>query len=250
MNQDTRTIIQFAKVITVMSLLTVTGCMSENGDKKAQKGVSPRYSGDWAQEFDIGKRSLATVGENRYFVLKPGFQLVLEGENEKVAITVLDETKQIGGITTRVVEEREEKNGKLVEVSKNYFAICKDTGDVFYFGEDVDIYKDGKIVGHSGAWRADEKNSKAGLMMPGGPSPGAKYYQEIAPGKAMDRAEIVSMGETFKAPAGIFKNCLKTEETSALNPGEKGYKTCAPGIGLIQDEGLLLTHYGFLSLNR
>jgi len=48
------------------------------------------------------------------------------------------------------------------------------------------------------------------------------------------------MSETLKAPTGIFKNCLKTEETSALNPGEKGYKTYAPGIGLIQDEGFFL----------
>jgi len=244
------TIIQLAKVITVMSLLAVTGCTTGNGDKKAQKRVSLRQSGDWIKEFGIGKKSLATTGENQYFVLKPGFQLVLEDENEKVTITVLNETKQIEGITTRVVEEREEKNGKLAEVSKNYFVICKDTGDVFYFGEDVDIYKDGKIVGHSGAWRADEKNSKPGMMMPGTPSIGARYYQEIAPGKAMDRAEIISISETLKTSAGTFTNCLKTEETSALVPQEKGYKTYALGIGLIQDEELFLTHYGFLNLRR
>jgi hypothetical protein len=250
MKQDTRTIMQFAKVITLMILLVVTGCVSGHGDKKARKPVSPRHSGDWVKEFNVEKRPLATVGENRYFVLKPGFQLVLEEENEKVVVTVLDETKQIGQITTRVVEEREEKNGELAEISKNYFAICKDTADVFYFGEDVDIYKDGKIVGHSGAWRADEKSSKPGMMMPGVPSIGARYYQEIAPGKAMDRAEVVSISETLKTPAGTFTNCLKAEETSALNPNEKSYKTYAPGIGLIQDEGLLLTHYGFLKLSR
>lgn len=35
-------------------------------------------------------------------------------------------------ILTRVVEEREWKNGKLIEVSRNFFAICDRTKDVFY----------------------------------------------------------------------------------------------------------------------
>jgi hypothetical protein len=88
------------------------------------------------------------------------------------------------------------------------------------------------------------------MMMPGIPSIGARYYQEIAPGKAMDRAEVVSISETLKTPAGTFTNCLKTEETSAMVPQEKGCKTYAPGIGLIQDEELFLTHYGFLNLRK
>ena len=78
--------------------------------------------------------------------------------------------------------------------------------------------------------------------MPGTIFLGARYYQEIAP-NAMDRAENVSDNFTLKTPAGTFKNCLRTEETSGLNPKEKYYKTYAPGIGLIQDEDLLLTEY-------
>jgi len=34
------------------------------------------------------------------------------------------------------------------------------------------------------------------------------------------------------------------EETSGLDPEEKSYKTYAPGVGLIQDEDLVLTSYG------
>ena len=143
---------------------------------------------------------------------------------------------------TRVIEEREEENGKLKEVSRNFFAICREHGDVFYFGEEVDEYKDGKLVGHSGAWRADEKDSKAGIMMPGTVLLGARHYQEIAP-NAMDRAEIMADDVTMKTPAGTFKDCLRVEETSGIAPDEKGYKTYAPGVGLIQDEDLLLTGY-------
>src|SRR4030095_6201749 len=100
----------------------------------------------------------------------------LEGGNEQLTITVLDETKKVDGVETRVVEERETKNGKLGEVSRNYFAISKRTNSVYYFGEDVDIYKDGKVVNHEGGWLAGVKDARFGLMMPGQATLKAKYY--------------------------------------------------------------------------
>ena len=57
----------------------------------------------------------------------------------------------------------------------------------------------------------------------------------------MDRAEIVSLTETLKTPAGEFKNCLKTEETTPLEPGSKEYKLYAAGVGLVEDGTLKLT---------
>jgi hypothetical protein len=135
--------------------------------------------------------------------------------------------------------------GQTIEISRNYFAFCKQTSGIYYFGEDVDVYKDGKVVSHEGAWLAEGQN-KAGLAMPGLILLGARYYKEIAPGVAMDRAEIVSMNETKQTPAGNFTNCLKTEETTALNSSEKEYKLYAPGIGLIKDENFLLIKYGFV----
>ena len=196
----------------------------------------------WTKSFNLENCTFSTIGRNRFFVLEPGHQLVLQSSEEKVVITVLDETKKIGKVKTRIVEEREEKNGELAEVSRNFFAICKEHGDVFYFGEEVDDYKDGKIVAHSGAWRADEADSQAGIIMPGTILLGARHYQEIAP-NAMDRAEIISDDVTMVTPAGTFRNCLRVEETSGLDPDEKCYKTYAPGVGLIQDEDLLLIKY-------
>jgi hypothetical protein len=196
----------------------------------------------WTDSFSQENCTFSTTGRNRFFILEPGYQLVLESSEEKVVITVLNETKTIGSIETRIVEEREEENGQLKEVSRNFFAICKEHGDVFYFGEEVDDYKDGRIVSHSGAWRADEKDSKAGIIMPGTVLLGARHYQEIAP-NAMDRAEIISDNVTMETPAGTFKHCIKVEETSGLDPNDKCYKTYAPGVGLIQEEDLLLTKY-------
>ena len=209
-------------------------------------GSDPLDDASWQQEFNLAGCGLMATGRNEFFILEPGFQLVLEGGNEKVAITVLDETRTITGLETRLVEEREWINGTLIEVSRNFFAICPATGDVFYFGEEVDDFKDGAIVGHSGAWVAGEGGARAGLIMPGDPTPGMRYYQEIAPDVALDRAEVIGIDETLITPAGTFTGALKTEETSGLK-SERGFKTYAPGIGLIQDERLLLIEWGFRS---
>jgi hypothetical protein len=203
-------------------------------------------SSPWQEEFAISKCNLLTSGRNEYFILEPGFQLVLQGGSEKVQITVLDETKNVAGVTTRVVEEREWKGDTLAEVSRNYFAICEQTKDVFYFGEDVDNYRDGKVANHNGSWLAGVNNNKPGLIMPGTPKAKMKYYQEIAPGVAMDRAEIVSLEETCETPAGKFSRCLKVREGSAIEIFAKDYKYHAPGIGLVRDEDLRLVKYGFI----
>lgn len=201
---------------------------------------------DWQDEFNIADRKFTHTGESKYFILSPGFQTVLESPKIKLTITVLDETKEINGITTRVIEEREVKEGELYEVSRNFFAMDQETGDVFYFGEDVDFYEKGKIVDHSGAWKAYENGAKPGLIMPGTPEIGMKYYQELAPDTSMDRAKVLSITEILKTPAGEFENCLKTEESSKMKPKKKEYKIYAPGIGLVKEKSLELTRYGYI----
>jgi hypothetical protein len=202
-------------------------------------------SSQWQEDFKLSECTWQTTGRNPYMVLEPGFQLVLQGGDTKLEITVLNETKTIDGVLTRVVEEKEWKNGELYEIAKNYFAVCGQTKDVFYFGEDVDFYEKGKVVKHDGTWHAGNGN-KAGLMMPGTPKLNAKYYQEIAPAVAMDRAEIVSLTETCTTPAGTFPKCMKVKEGTALNVLETEYKYYAPSIGLIGDGNVRLVKYGFV----
>jgi hypothetical protein len=195
---------------------------------------------EWTSIFLEEKTDLLSTGRNPFFILEPGYQLVLEGGKVQLTITVLQDTKLVDGVETRVVEERETKDGQLSEVSRNYVAISRRTGSVYYFGEDVDTYKDGKVAGHGGSWLAGIGGARFGLIMPGLPLLGAKYRQEIAPGKAMDQAEIVSLSEVVETAAGEFKQCLRTEESSALEPGEKESKVYAPGIGLVREESLNL----------
>ena len=81
--------------------------------------------------------------------------------------------------------------------------------------------------------------------MSGDPQIGMKYYQEIAPNLALDRAEVVNLDQVLETPLGLFANGLRTREGTALNLNESEFKTYAPGIGLIQEQTLLLTGYGF-----
>ena len=139
-------------------------------------------------------------------------------------------------------KKRKRPAGETKEISRNYFAISKATGDVYYFGEDTDTYKKGKVSNHEGSWLAGVAGARFGMGLPGKPKVGEAYYQELAPKVAMDRAEIVSVTETVKTPAGEFKNCVKTDETSALEKGKES-KFYAPGIGLVQDAKLKLAKY-------
>jgi hypothetical protein len=194
----------------------------------------------WRRAFDVEKGNLANVGRSPFFVLVPGFQIHLADDDEMVVITVMDETEVVDGVETRVVEEREMKGEEVVEVSRNFFAIDKPTGDVYYFGEDVNDYADGKVVGHGGAWRSGLAGAKFGLIMPGKPRVNDKYYQEIAPRKAMDRAEVVELDAELETPFKTFTKVLRTRETTPLNPLEVSEKWYAEGIGMIGDEDLRL----------
>ena len=209
----------------------------------------------FTEVFPIEDCLFLPIGTNDYFILKPGRQLlynnnecVMEGECEELVeleITVLKETRpvsfEIDGkpitVITRVVEEKETVDGNLVEISKNYFAECKGTGDVYYFGEDVDIFNEDGTVTHEGAWLAGVDGATPGIIFPGGAFLlGSRYFQEVAPDVALDRAEHVAMGLTIEVPAGTFEGCVEVLETTPLEPGEESTKIYCPKTGLVIDD--------------
>ena len=197
----------------------------------------------WQDEFGSASCALATTGRNDYFVLEPGHQLVLEGGGVKLQITVLDETKTINGVSTRVVEEREWNKGQLHELSRNYYAFCPQTRDVLHFGEDVEVVKDGKLVKDAGTWWAGSNGNRPGLVIPGTPRVGMRYFQEIAPGVTLNRGEVVSLTETCKTAAGTFARCMKIRGTSGMDAKKREYRYYAPQIGLVRDENLTLVQH-------
>src|SRR5215472_14948366 len=137
---------------------------------------------DWQKDFAVDKKTLGTKGNNPWFNLTPGYQLSFADGRDTDTLTVLNETRLIDGVQTRVLEDREVKGGQLAELTRYYFAIDSATNDVYYFGEEVDVYKNGKVVSHEGSWLSGVRGARFGLMMPGTPKPGQRFYQEQAPG--------------------------------------------------------------------
>ena len=214
-----------------------------------RRGTTEPARPPFTDTFNFEACTFNATGENPFFILKPGYQLVFDGveagDNVHLEITVLGNTSVVDSVTTRVVQENHSVNDEIEEISYNYFAICEETNSVVYFGENVDIYLPNNVTVHTGSWLAGG-NNRPGIMMPGTVLLGGRYYQEVAPGIAEDRAEIVDDNVTLATPAGTFTGCLKTEETTPIEPAFAGNKTYAPGIGLVQDDVLLLTSYGYI----
>ncbi len=62
----------------------------------------------------------------------------------------------------------------------------------------------------------------------------------------MDRAEIVEIDGDCETPAGTYSKSMRIKEGTALNPFEVEYKFYAPNIGIIGDEDLRVTYFGFV----
>lgn len=229
---------RLAAPVCCVVAVTLPGC-ARPGHAPASDDARP-----WVSTFHIPLDEWTATGRSDWFILEPGYRLVLEAGSTRLVITVLDQTRRIDGVTARVVEERESRDGELVEVSRNFLAMSTGTGGVYYFGEEVDHYAGGGVVSHDGTWRSGVDGARFGLLVPGRPRPGQRFHQEYAPGLAMDRAEVISLDAVAHTPAGRFDHCLLLEETTPLEPGAREHKLYAPGIGLVQDGSLQLVAFG------
>ncbi len=219
------------------------------GKDDVRKVVEEELEKEFTKTFPEDKADLGPTGRNTYFILEPGYYWVFEGTEGgkplRVTYTVLNETQKIDGVECRSIESKEVWGGELKEITLDHYAISRKTNNVYYFGENVDVYKDGKVDGHDGTWLSGKNGSTWGLMVPAVPLLGARHYQEIAPGIALDRVEVVSMTEVVKTPAGTFKDVMKQEETNPEEPGHIDYKYYAPGVGIVKEEAnMLLVKWG------
>ncbi|HEY3517960.1 MAG TPA: hypothetical protein VGL98_13010, partial [Gammaproteobacteria bacterium] len=162
---------------------------------------------EFTDHFPVEECAFTPFGGNEFFSLMPGRRTYFDNsscvaageceEREDLVITVAPELKKVWiddgrerrSVWTRVVIEHEREDGQIKEISRNYFAMCVPSRDVYYFGEDVDIYAGGKVVSHEGAWLAGRHGAEPGIIMPDSAFIlGQRYYQELAPGVALDRA--------------------------------------------------------------
>ena len=135
-------------------------------------------------------------------------------------------------VETMIVVGKDFVGGQLQEITFDYFAESDD-GGVYYFGEDVDEYQNGKIVGHNGAWHYGANTDFLGLIIPGRPQVGQKFQAENVPGITKEDDEIVSVTATVKLAIGAFKNAVKIKES--YPDGSVEYKYYVPSVGTVTE---------------
>ena len=213
--------------------------------------------GEFTRDFPLSSCTFVPARGNPYFPITVGQQsyfsnaaCVAAGKCDALTelwITMEPDVRRIPiehrarPVLARVMEERESEDGDLVEVSRNFVSDCFPSHDLYYFGEEVDIYEHGEVVDHEGAWLAGVHGARPGILMPeDGFMVGSRYFQELAPGVALDRAEHKRAGFSVRVPAGRFDDCVEVEETTPLEAG-KSIKVYCRGVGLVRDDDLELT---------
>jgi hypothetical protein len=181
----------------------------------------------WTVVSQVDTANLATVGKNAYFNLEPGYRLRYTDGSLIRTMTVRRKTKMVDGVQTRVIEEKEEKDGQPTKVVWKYYAIDKTTTAVYCFGVRVQSYQNGQLVSHRG-WRAGDHGAMFTLAMFAEPKAGDALVRQ----HAKQVYKVTDTGAKVVTPAGTFTNCLRTEVKGAAKNNAKVF---APGVGLVKD---------------
>jgi hypothetical protein len=177
---------------------------------------------------------------NKYFTLTPGAKFTYEGTTSegptRIEIEVTGQTKQLVGVTTTAVRDRVWVKNQLTEDTTDWYAQDKD-GNVWYFGERVSNYKNGKLADHDGSWQAGVKGARPGIAMMKEPKAGDTFRKEYYKRVAEDMGTVVAAPTTVTVPHGTFDDCVQIKDWSRIEPGSDFKYYCA-GVGFMAlDEG-------------
>ena len=179
--------------------------------------------------------------DNRYDPLAKYDRCVLRGQEDgariKIVRTLLDRTKAFrindDNVRAAVIEDREFEDGEIAERTLDYFA-QDDRGTVWYLGEDVDSYENGRVVGHGGAWLYGKDTDKMGVEMPAHPRVGTRWRHERVPGITHESDRAVAILDKVTVHGKTYHDVLKVREHTRPHD-EVEFKLYAPGVGNIQE---------------
>jgi len=178
------------------------------------------------------------VVDNPYFPLVPGSRWVYEGESdgeaERIEVEVLDERREIMGISASVVRDTVYIAGEMVEDTYDWYAQDVE-GNVWYLGEDTHEYENGQAINDAGAWEYGVDGALPGIVMLAAPAVGNAYRQEFYAGEAEDMGEIIEVDATVAIGLGEYADVVVTEDWTPLDPDVVENKSYAPGIGMIYE---------------
>ncbi|WP_327581766.1 hypothetical protein OHA25_38170 [Nonomuraea sp. NBC_00507] len=188
--------------------------------------------------FDSSAFGTAEIS-NPYLPFKPGarwrYGCVTEDGPEERTVAVTHETRQVAGVQAILVRLTASRKGQLQEEVLAAYAQDR-AGNVWYLGEDVKEYGNGRLAGTKGSWQAGEDGAGAGIVMMAEPRVGDSYHQENRPGIAQDQAEVLSLSERVKVTFGGFQQVIKTKEFTPLEPDRLDHKFYARNVGLVLEE--------------
>jgi hypothetical protein len=162
-----------------------------------------------------------------------------QGQQLRIVRTLQSRTQPVtfGGQTVNaaVVDDHvtDVAAGQVIEKTVDYFA-QDDAGNVYYFGEDVNEYKHGKLVSHEGQWRLGRDTQTPGLLMPANPKPGNPFKSEDVPGITHETDHVVSTRTSLQIGGRTYRNVMKVRE-NAGPPPEVEYKQYSKGVGVITE---------------
>jgi hypothetical protein len=213
-----------------------TTASSSTGEASGSGGRGGMPQGSEPVKLDPDDFSVSI--DNPYWPMIPGSEWVYRetdtrGTNQKVVVEVTDETKMIAnGIEARVIRDTVTEDGAPVEITDDWYA-QDNAGNIWYLGEYVTNYKNGKVVGHGGSFEAGVDGAQPGIAMPADPDPGLSYRQEYYKGEAEDRAAVITIGEEqVQVPLGYFdRGILMTRDLVPTEPKVQELKFYAPNVG-------------------
>jgi hypothetical protein len=216
-----------------MALVIAAGCGASSGSSGGTgNGKAGRTQGAYAPH--IAPADFTTKIDNKYFPLQPGTTFIYEGTfqgaAERDVMAVTHETKQVMGVECLVASDRVTEGGKLIEHTHDWYA-QDNKGNVWYFGEHVTEYKNGKVTGHEGSWQSGIDGARPGIAMQASPKVGQTYRQEYSKGVAEDRAKVISLDGKARVPYGSFDHVQVTEEFTPLEKGVVERQYYVAGVG-------------------
>jgi hypothetical protein len=234
----------FLSLLVILSAAACAGASSGSGtDEASDRNQSGQLSTVSAKDFDSSNFDNSTRVDNKWFPLEPGAHSVFEGSaldngertSRRVVTTVTDLTKEINGVNSVVVWERDYNEGELVEAELGFFAQNND-GNVWHMGEYPEEYEDGKFEKAPG-WLAGFEGATAGIAMRAEPRLGTpSYAQGYAPPPInwIDRGRVYKVGQKTCVPVKCYEDVLVIEEFERNKPGAYQLKFYAPGVGDIR----------------
>lgn len=218
-------------------------CDPEEEDAPQDQCFEPTLSVDLC---DPATAEFSLDSTNPYYPLIVGSRVVLEGDDEGEAIRiereVLADTQVVAGVETHVLEHREYVDGEIYEVARNFYVEATD-GTVCYFGEEVDFYEGGAVANHDGSWQAGQDGARPGIIMPATPAAGQAYFQEDAPGEAIDQGRVEGYSN-MSINGTDYDDVLTVMDINPLDGcDEPEPKLYVAGIGEVADVEIMLVEH-------